>query len=299
MRLRQEQPSVRAPTGGRLGCADPQRGHVPIRTLDPCKHPCGGLARGEDTPPDDRPRWLPPGAPQRPARDRGLAPGRPGRPAAVPVLPDRPAVRPRGRGAAAGRHGRLRDLGRAGPRRGQRRARVPRPHRRQPRRRRARRRATRPPAGGRRRSARAGRSTPTAGSSSASTCSAAARARPGPRLTPPRRRPPVGVPVPGRVDAGHGPHPGRGGRPPRHRPVGAGGRRVDGRHAGPRVGRHVPRAGPGPGPDRHRRGRQRRPDRLVEQRAPGHPHGPPVAGRRLLRRRRRATAPTRAWPPPG
>ena len=44
-------------------------------------------------------------------------------------------------------------------------------------------------------------------------------------------------------------------------------------------------------PDRHRRRRQRPADRLVEHRAAHHPHGPALAGRRLLRRRPRRRAP--------
>ena len=95
---------------------------------------------------------------------------------------------------------------------------------------------------GRRSSARARRSTPTGSSWSAPTCSAAARARPGRRRSA-RRRHAVRVAVPGH----HHPRPGRGGggagRPPRHRALGRRRRWVDGRHAGARVGRGVPRAG--------------------------------------------------------
>ena len=90
-----------------------------------------------------------------------------------------PPVRPRGRRAAAGRDRRLRDLGHAVARRRDNAVLVCHaPHRRQPRRRRAR--PGPPHAGlvGRRDRARAAPSTPTAGSWCASTCSAAARARP-------------------------------------------------------------------------------------------------------------------------
>ena len=98
-----------------------------------------------------------------------------------------PADRPfalEGAGPPAGRRPGLRDLGRTGARRRQRRARLPRPHRRQPR-------AGgldpghAAPAGGTGPSAPGGPSTPTGASSCASTCSAAARAPPArPRRTP-------------------------------------------------------------------------------------------------------------------
>ena len=99
---------------------------------------------------------------------------------APPVLHvrHRPRLRPRLRGDAARRHRGLRDVGRARRRRVERRAAVPRLDRRQPCRR-----AGRPGSSdagmvGRLRRSGQGRSTPTAGSSCAPTCSAAARARP-------------------------------------------------------------------------------------------------------------------------
>ena len=79
----------------------------------------------------------------------------------------------------------------------------------------------------------------------------------GPSSADPADGPALRRRLPGRVDPRHGPHPGRGGRPPRHRPVAGGRRRLDGRHAGPRVGRDVPAAGALAGPHRHRRRRPR------------------------------------------
>ena len=121
----------------------------------------------------------------------------------------------------------------------------------------------------------------------------------GPASIDPSTGRPYGSTLPGRDDPRHGPHPGRGGRPPRHRPVADGRRRLDGRHAGPRVGRHVPRPGALARRHRHQR-RRRRPSR-----SPWSSVGrsaialdPALARRRLLRRRARATVPTRAWPWP-
>ena len=91
--------------------------------------------------------------------------------------------------------------------------------------------------------ARAGASTPTASSSCAPTCSAAARARPGPASPDPADRPAVRLALPGRHDPRHGPHPGRARRPPRHRPLACGlGGSMGGMQVA-RVGRHVPRPG--------------------------------------------------------
>ena len=54
---------------------------------------------------------------------------------------------------------------------------------------------------------------------------------------------PYGSRFPVVSDPRHGPHPGRAGQPSRHRAVAVRHRRIDGRHAGARVGRHVPRPG--------------------------------------------------------
>ena len=191
------------------------------------------------------------------------------RPAPVRRPARRPPVRPRGRRHdPRRRRDRLRDVGHPRRRRRQRHPRLPRPHRRQPRRRPARRRATPPPGW----------------------WDAADRPGPGPRHRPllrrlrqrprrlpghhragppaPRRRPAVGQPLPGRLDPRHGAHPGRRGRPrSASQPVAHGHRRLDGRHAGARVGGDVPRAGAVAHPHRHLRRRHRPADRVVV--APG------------------------------
>ena len=89
------------------------------------------------------------------------------------------------------------------------------------------------------------------------------------------------------------------GRPPRHPALAQRRRRLDGRDAGARVGGDVPR----PGARRSSRsppcvGGQRAADRVVVDRAAGHPHGPELARRRLLRRRagRRSARGARARP---
>ena len=99
--------------------------------------------------------------------------------------------------------------------------------------------ATPPRAGGRAWSARDCRSTPSGTSSCAPTCSAAARDRPG-RLRSSRR--PAGrtdrASRSSRSATWSAPRPRC--EPPRHREVAQRHRRLDGRHAGARVGRHVP-----------------------------------------------------------
>ena len=220
-------------------------------------------------------------------------PGRPGRPAAVPP-PSPPTGRSPSTAAAAcatspspTRRGAQLDATAL-----QRRARVPRLDRRQPRRRPDR---PRPPdaglVGGRRRT-RPGRSTPTATSSCAPTCSAAARARPGRRRST-RRRPRRTAPASRssrsatwcgsrRALADH---------------LGIDAwltrdRRLDGRDAGRSSGRITyPRPGALDHPDRHVRAGHRAADRVGRHRPAGHPPRPGLARRRLLRRRRRATGP--------
>ena len=108
---------------------------------------CGGDVAGEPPATKLPSRGAPPN-PSRPIATRsetdGAArppvtgawrPGDPPGPAPVPAAGDRPPVRPRGRRPAARHHHRLRDLGRARPPGLQRRARLPRRDRRQPRRR--------------------------------------------------------------------------------------------------------------------------------------------------------------------
>ena len=232
---------------------------------------------------------------------RRVAPRRRSGPPPVPHDRRRPAVRARTAGGCRDVDHRLRDVGRRStPTAANAVLRLPRLDRRQPRRRPGR---PRPPdaglVGGHGR-ARAGRSTPTATSSCAPTCSAAARARPA------RRRPtrPTGRPYGSRfpvvtirdmVRAQAAP-----GRPPRHRPRGC--RVVGGSMGGmqvlewaityPRPGALARARSP---PARRPRAQQiawgaigRRAIRL----------DPELAGRRLLRRRARRRARTRGWPSP-
>ncbi len=185
----------------------------------------------------------------------------------------RPPPRPGGRRPARGHRGRLRDLGRAGARRHATRcscctrspatATPPGPS--GP--------ATRRPAGGTRSSAPAGPSTPTASSSCAPTCSAAARARPARPRPPPTARP-TG---PGSRAS---PSATRSSSRPRS-PTGSGidrwharRRRLDGRDAGPRVGRRLPRPGRAGGRHRGRREGHRRADRALLGADPRDPRRP-------------------------
>ena len=120
-------------------------------------------------------------------------------------------------------------------RRVERRARVPRPHRRQPRRRAARARAPdRRLVGRPHRPGPADRHRPLV-----RRVRQRARRLPGhhrPGQPAPRRRRAVGEPLPGRVGPRHGAQPGGARRPPRHPALAQRGRRLDGRHAGARVG---------------------------------------------------------------
>ena len=116
----------------------------------------------------------------RAPRHGGLDAGRPARPSPVLHVRHRPPLRPRQRGVADRRRHRLRDVGHARRHGEQRRAAVPRLDRRQPRHRPRRPRAPGARLVGGRWSGPASRSTPTAGSSSARTCSAGARASTGP-----------------------------------------------------------------------------------------------------------------------
>ena len=179
---------------------------------------------------------------------------------------------------------RLRDVGHARRHRQQRRAAVPRLDRRQPRQRSGRPGPSGARAGGRRWSGRASRSTPTAGSSSARTCSAGARAPPGRRR---RTRPTAGrtasrfpvITIRDMVRA-------------QARLADALGiatlarrrRRLDGRHAGAGVGDHLPAPGALDRAHRHVHAGDGAADRLGGDRAPGHHARPALAGRRVLRR---------------
>ncbi len=99
------------------------------------------------------------------------------------------------------------------------------------------------------------------------------------------RRPALRLALPAGDHPGPGGGGGRAGRPPGHRPVGRRGRRLDGRHAGPRVVRGPSRPGaPGRGAGRGGHG-HRRADRPVLAADPGHPVRPGLRRRRLLRHR--------------
>ena len=198
------------PAGGRHGCADPQRGHGPIRTLDPW-NPVRRTWRAARTPMPmtgqngfrrAHPSALPVTGAWRPAIRPGIAGSSPSRPSGPSPWKGRGLLRgvtvayeTWGELAPAANavlvcHALTGDSHAAGgsalgtPRR------VVGRHRRPGR-----------------------RSTRTAGSWCASTCWAAARA-------PPARPRPIpttasrGGSLPGGLDAGHGPHPGGGGRPP-------------------------------------------------------------------------------------
>ena len=196
------------------------------------------------------------------AGDGCVAPGRPAGPSAVLHVRHRPPLRARQRGRADRRDGRLRDVGHARRRRQQRRAAsaTPGPATATPPGRPAG--ATRRPAGGRAWSARASRSTPTGGSSSARTCSAAARASTGPASPHPDDGTPYGSRFPVitirdmvRAQARLADHLGI-------EPWHAGDRRVDGRDAGRSSGRSCTPTGcarscPSPRACRRRRSRSR------------------------------------------
>ena len=143
---------------------------------------------------------------------------------------------------AARRHRGLRDVGRARRRRVQRRAAVPRLDRRQPRRRPGRPGSSDTGLVGRlRRPGQADRHRPLV-----RRVRQRARRLPGIDRTGVAvsgRRQAVRFALPGDHDPRHGARPGPPRRPPRHRRVAHRDRWVDGRDAGPRVGRDVPRAG--------------------------------------------------------
>ena len=103
MRLTQEQPSVRAPSGGRTAGCPGHTVHAGRGAMARSVHSIPQPNRpapverhrslGAHPAPDDRARrGLPPGPPERPAGHRRVAPRRPGRAAPVPV-----AVPPTGR----------------------------------------------------------------------------------------------------------------------------------------------------------------------------------------------------------
>ena len=116
-----------------------------------------------------------------------------------------------------------------------------------------------------------------------------------------RRWPAVGQPLPG------GDHPRHGARPARVAdhlgvaPLARDRRRLDGRHAGARVGDHLSRAGGGDRGDRLLHAIHRATDRVGCDRAPGDKARPEVARRRLLRRgrQRRAVGGAGRCPPGG
>ena len=105
----------------------------------------------------------------------------------------------------------------------------------------------------------------------------------GPSSIDPATGTPVRLDVPGGHDPRHGPRPGQARRPPRDRPVGRRRRWLDGRHAGARVGRHVPRPGARVVHHRDLALGERAADRLVHGRAAGHHERPELLWRRLLR----------------
>ena len=154
----------------------------------------------------------------------------------------RPPVRARERRRAPRRHDRLRDVGRAQRRSLERRARLPRMDRRQPR--------LRPRGHGPQRAGlvvRRHRS-----GLGARHRSVVRRVRQRARRVPgldrsgvaaPDRRSPVRLALPGRHDPRHGARPGPPDAAPRSRVVARGRRRLDGRDAGSRVGDHVSRVG--------------------------------------------------------
>ena len=209
----------------------------------------------------------------------------------------RPPVHPRRRRPPPRRRHRLRDVGHARPGRRQRRARVPRLDGRQPRNGHRRSPAGARRAGGRASSAPASPSTPTGTSSCAPTSSAAARARPA------RRRPiPTTAGPTGRASRSSPSATWCGcraaGRPPRRRPLAQRRRRVDGRHAGARVGDHVPASGCA------RSSRCARAPRPPPSRSRGRPSaaGPSAStragGAATTTTPSPATARTTAWPSP-
>ena len=129
-------------------------------------------------------------------------------------------------------------------------------------------------------------------------CANVARRLPGldrPGVDRPVDRPAVRLALPGRHDPRHGARAGRARRPPRDRAVALRGRRLDGRHAGARVGRHVSRPGAVARADRDLRAGDRAADRAGgSDRAPGDPARPEAGGAATTTTPRPATVRTRA-----
>ena len=243
-------------------------------------------------------------APARQHRCRSAAPGgratRPATASSCAPPMDRDFVL-EGGGQPARHHGRLRDLGRARRRRRPTRSSCATPSP-----------ATATPPGrpgpghpdaglvGRADRPGPGRSTPTAGSSCASNVLGGCQGTTGPASPQPDRAGRYGSRFPVVTDPRHGA--GAGPRWPTHLGIDRWAsvrRRLDGRHAGARVGRDVPRPGARRScPIATCRGRDRAADRVLEHRPPGDRARPEVAQRRLLRRRARrrpARRPGR-WP---
>ena len=120
----------------------------------------------------------------------------------------------------------------------------------------------------------------------------------GPASPHPADGTPVRLAVPGDHDPRHGAGPGPPGRPPRRRRVACRARRLDGRHAGPGVGDHVPGAGAG-GRCRSPRACRPRRSRSRGERSGGGPSRSTRNGAAATTTTpRRATARSTGWPSP-
>ncbi len=229
--------------------------------------------------------------------DRGMAPRRRRRQPPLLHLRHRPRFRPRLRRDAARRHVGVRDVGRARRRRVECRAAVPCLDGRQPRRGPRRTRASDARLVGRlRRTGQADRHG-----------SLVRRVLQRPRRLSGHDR--AGVAVAGgrqavRIslsrdhDPRHGARPGAPRRSSRHRSVAHGDRWLDGRHAGPRVGRHVPAAGAWPRADRRLHAGDGAADRLGQHRPAGRSRSIPAGAAATTTTPRQAMDPATASPSP-
>ncbi len=105
--------------------------------------------------------------------------------------------------------------------------------------------------------------------------------------------------LPGGHHPRHGAGPGSAGDAPRRAGVVQRDRRLDGRHAGARVGDHLPRPGPLAHPGGYDGAGHRPADRLERRRPPRRAARPRLSGRATTTTPSPARAPTRAWPSPG